>query len=112
MSCRRMQFLPRALRAFCPYWFPLRAIRTSGCVYSSLNLILASVAPPTRSPTRALTQGLPSRRRQFALDLGAMHDAALLGIEGVAAVHGAAVVPQHEVADAPDMLPGELRPVD
>jgi len=33
----------------------------------------------------------------------------LLGVERITAVHCAAVVPQHNVADPPDVLPGELR---
>ena len=35
--------------------------------------------------------------------------AARLGIEGVAAMHGGAVVPQHEVAHAPALIPAMLR---
>src|SRR5262249_61449556 len=49
---------------------------------------------------------------QLAFDLGAMHDPPAAGIECVAPVHGAAIVPQHEIADAPDLLPGEFRPID
>src|SRR5581483_11143134 len=51
-------------------------------------------------------------RPRVALDLSAMHDAPAVRVEGIAPVHGAAVVPQNEVADAPDMLPGEFRAVD
>src|ERR1700730_11301130 len=57
------------------------------------------------------TPALPALRRpRFALDLGAMHDAPRTGVERVAPVHGAAIVPQHQIADAPHVLPGELRP--
>ena len=44
-----------------------------------------------------------------ALDLGAMHDAALRAVERIAAMHGRAVVPHHEVAQLPDMLVDEAR---
>ena len=43
--------------------------------------------------------------RTLALDLRAVHDAPRSGIERVAAVHDAAVVPQHEVAGAPLVAP-------
>jgi len=36
-----------------------------------------------------------------------VHDAAGGGIEGLAAMHGATVVPQHEVADPPGLVPGK-----
>src|SRR5581483_10825527 len=50
------------------------------------------------------------RRRRRTLDLRAMHDAARRGIEGVAAVHGGAVIPEHDVARAPAMRPDILWP--
>src|SRR5215469_9598999 len=53
-----------------------------------------------------------SDRARVALDLGAVHDSSAVRIKCVASVHGTAVVPQHEVADAPDVLPGELRARD
>jgi sodium-dependent dicarboxylate transporter 2/3/5 len=43
--------------------------------------------------------------RMLSLDLGAVHDAARSGIERVAAVHDAAVVPQDEIAGAPAVTP-------
>ena len=51
-------------------------------------------------------------RPLLALDLGAVHDAPAARVERIAPMHGAAIVPQHQIADAPDVLPGELRPVD
>src|SRR5207237_4899915 len=36
------------------------------------------------------------------------HQAAGRGVEGVAAVHRAAIVPPHEIADLPFLCPGEL----
>ena len=45
--------------------------------------------------------------RALSLDLGAMHDAPGSRIERVAAVHDAAVVPQHEIAGAPLVTPGQ-----
>src|SRR6266540_2191380 len=45
--------------------------------------------------------------RAGALELGAVHQAAGRGVEGVAAVHRAAVVPPDEVADQPFLGPGE-----
>src|SRR5262245_65189351 len=53
-----------------------------------------------------------SGRPLVAFDLGAVHDPSGAGIECVAPVHGAAIVPEHEIADAPDVLPGEFRPID
>src|SRR5713101_7038744 len=53
-----------------------------------------------------------SGRPLLALDLGPVHDPPCVRIECIAPVHGAAVVPQHNIADAPDVLPGELRPID
>src|SRR5207342_507469 len=65
------------------------------------------------SGARALPRGCRSGGRPLlALDLGAVHDPPALRIERVAPVHGAAIVPQHETADTPDMLPGEFRPID
>src|ERR1700682_45789 len=46
--------------------------------------------------------------RCFAFHLGAMHDAARVLIERVAAVHGAAVIPQHEITRTPYVVPREL----
>src|ERR1700720_2118791 len=51
---------------------------------------------------------ISSHRPGFALDLGAVHDTPRGGVEGIAAVHHAAVVPQNEVADTPIIVPGEL----
>src|ERR1051325_6594020 len=54
----------------------------------------------------------PRARRNLALDLGAMHDAPRRVIERVAPMHGGAVVPQQEIADAPAMLIAQIRPLD
>lgn len=43
-----------------------------------------------------------------ALDLGAVQDPASVGIEGVAAVHRRAVIPQHQVAWLPLVAPGKF----
>jgi len=43
--------------------------------------------------------------RALSLDLGAVHDAPRAGVERVAPVHDAAVVPQHEISHAPSMAP-------
>src|SRR5215813_4845371 len=53
-----------------------------------------------------------SDRPRVALDLGAVHDATAVGIEGITPMHGAAIVPQHQIAYAPDVLPAELRSVN
>ena len=42
-----------------------------------------------------------------AADLGPVQDAAVLAVEGIAPMHGAAVVPQHHIAEAPSMAPDE-----
>ena len=46
--------------------------------------------------------------RFAALDLGSMHDPAIASIKRVATVHGATIVPQHEVAFTPTMVPTEF----
>src|SRR5258707_15436770 len=55
-------------------------------------------APPGRSP----------RQHRLADDLCAVHQAAQALVESVAAVHDAAVVPHHEIAGAPLLVPGEV----
>src|SRR5204863_6060877 len=66
----------------------------------------AIAAPPSRrKPPDAF------RRRSNwagAFELGAVHQAAGRGVKGVAAVHRAAIVPPHEIADLPFLGPGEL----
>src|SRR5215471_18526597 len=47
-------------------------------------------------------------RPPFAFDLGTVHQTARIAIEWIATVHGAAVVPQNEIADLPDIVPGQL----
>src|SRR6478672_5442356 len=59
-----------------------------------------------------LATACASGRPLLAFDLGAMHDPPAGRIESVAPVHGAAVIPQNEIADAPSVLPCELRPSD
>ncbi len=49
-----------------------------------------------------------SRQHRLADDLRAVHQAAQALVEGVAAMHDAAVVPQHQVAGAPLLVPGEV----
>src|SRR5262245_41204936 len=41
-----------------------------------------------------------------------MHHSPATRIEGVPSVHGAAIVPQYEIADAPNVLPRKLRSID
>src|SRR5215470_562999 len=65
--------------------------------------------PPTRS-CPVLSLSLDVARKRIALDLGAVHDAPALGIERVAAVESAAVVPQDEIVQSPFLAEGELRP--
>src|ERR1700704_7217550 len=59
-------------------------------------------------PIVLVWSGREGLRPVAALDLGAMHDAARLAVERIAAVHGRAVVPHHEVAQLPDMLVDEV----
>src|SRR5579859_2116859 len=56
-----------------------------------------------RSRSRECSGGGPL----LALDLRAMHDPAAPRVESVAPMHGAAVVPEHEITHAPLVLPGE-----
>src|SRR4029077_5541956 len=46
-------------------------------------------------------------QHRLADDLRAVHQPAQALVEGVAAVHYAAIVPHHEIADAPLLVPGE-----
>jgi hypothetical protein len=47
-------------------------------------------------------------QRAFALDLSAIQQATIVGIERIAPMHGAAVVPNYNVAKAPALVPTEL----
>ena len=79
-------------------------IKRRGCL-----LLARTASSPQRSAASAIRgSGGPL----LALDLGAVHDPARIRVERVASVHGAAIVPQDEIADAPDVLPGEFRPID
>ena len=48
----------------------------------------------------------------LALDLSAVHDAARIRVERIASVHGAAIIPHDEIADAPDVLPCKFRSIN
>src|SRR5262245_17866445 len=75
---------------------------------------LAPLGPPALAMIAAAARQAKrgSRRPRFALDLGAMHDPARIRVEGVAPVHSAAVVPEHEIAHPPDVFPGEFASAD
>ncbi len=65
-------------------------------------------ARPLLRAVRTAGGGLPlARQHRLADDLGAVHQAAQAFVERVAAMHDAAVVPHHEVADPPLLVPGE-----
>src|SRR5579872_550022 len=63
--------------------------------------------PPDICWRRRVTAAL-RYRSCLTLHLRPVHDPAALRIKRVPPVHGAAVVPQHEVADAPHVVPREL----
>src|SRR6266436_6969215 len=70
-------------------------------------------ATPIRVTMRLAVQGRAGsghlrRGRALAGQRGAAHVALLVGGEGPAAMHGATVVPHHEVADAPLVRVDEL----
>ena len=80
---------------------------------------------PRPCPNRDIAIGLSSAMRDIraplaprlrwslrALDLGAVHDAARVWIERVASVHGAAIIPHDEIADAPGVLPCKFRSIN
>src|SRR5947209_15356159 len=48
-----------------------------------------------------------SGRPLLTLDLSAVHDAPAVAVERIAPMHGTAIVPKNEVADAPGVLPGK-----
>jgi hypothetical protein len=52
------------------------------------------------------------RRSLLALDLGAVHNAARIRVERIASVHGAAIIPHDEIADAPNVLPCKFRSIN
>src|SRR3954462_1323502 len=84
---------PSTLDRFAPFTaHPRRSTRTS-------------VAARASECNRQL-QGSAGQHR-LADDLGAVHQAAQAFVEGVAAMHDAAVVPHHEIADPPLLIPGE-----
>ena len=59
-------------------------------------------ATPEQRQRLGAARGSTYRTRLVvALDLGAMHDAARTGVEGITPVHGAAVVPHQHITDAP-----------
>src|SRR5215475_12526328 len=72
-------------------------------------------SPPASGAWEPTGPGVSGRRvhgrhgRRLPLDLGPMHHAALRVVEGIAAMHGAAVVPEQEVADTPGVLVTEFR---
>src|SRR4051812_21418617 len=80
----------------------------------SANARPGRAASPSASRSRRLMMALPgdSGGSLLAPDLGAVHDASAPWIECIAPVHGAAIVPQDEIPDAPDVPPRELRPID
>ena len=43
-----------------------------------------------------------------ALELRSVHQPASCGVKGVAAMHGAAIVPPYQIADPPFLAPGEF----
>ena len=62
--------------------------------------------------TTVLEMPNASDRPRVAFDLGAMHNPPAIWVKGVAPMHRAAIVPQNEIANAPDMLPNEFWPID
>src|SRR6516162_6284172 len=74
-----------------------------------------AAAPPTSvMNSRRLMHPCAPRLRWslLALDLGAVHDAARIRVECVASVHGAAIIPHDEIADAPNVLPRKFRSIN
>src|SRR6202012_1984152 len=72
----------------------------------------ASVAMVTISPIACRTLALPpgtASVRSIAADLGAMHHPLIVVLERVAAMHRTAIVPDHDIAFAPDLGPPEFR---
>src|SRR5215831_937251 len=47
-------------------------------------------------------------KRAVAFDLRAMHQPPVAGVELIATMQNTAIVPQHEVADPPLLIPGQL----
>src|SRR5215475_8125179 len=89
---------------------PMRRIRSPCCARAAIGHVAA--APP-RSVMKSRRLMHPSaarlRRSLLALDLGAVHNAARIRVERIASVHGAAIIPHDEIADAPGVLPCKFR---
>jgi hypothetical protein len=73
-----------------------------GAICGGGSLMTNMRGPPGwfRREANATALGVP-----IALDLRAVHDPSRVGIERIAPVHGAAIVPQHQVADPPGVVP-------
>src|SRR5262245_41305768 len=83
----------------------------AGCC-ARAESIHAAAAPPITS-RRFMHPSAPLLRWSLrALDLGAVHDAARIRVERIAPVHGAAIIPHDEIADAPDVLPCKFRSIN
>jgi sodium-dependent dicarboxylate transporter 2/3/5 len=82
---------PTTIIPYSAGYFSIRDMAKAGVV---MTIAAAACVAATQYVERALS-----------LDLGAVHDASGPGIERVAAVHDAAVVPQHQIAGAPVMPP-------
>jgi solute carrier family 13 (sodium-dependent dicarboxylate transporter), member 2/3/5 len=82
---------PTTIIPYASGYFSIRDLAKAGVV---MTIAAAACVAATQYVERALS-----------LDLGAVHDAPRAGVERVPTVHDAAVVPQHEIADAPSMAP-------
>ena len=82
---------PTTIIPYSSGYFSIRDMAKAGV---AMTMVAAACVAATQLASRAL-----------AFDLGAVHDAPRSRIEPVATVHDAAIVPQHQVADAPAMPP-------
>src|SRR5262245_55046061 len=91
---------------------PRRRTRSPCCARAASD---HAAAPPISVMTsrRFMHPSAPLLRWSLlALDLGAVHDAARIRVERIAPVHGAAIIPHDEIADAPDVLPCKFRSIN
>src|SRR4051812_474294 len=73
---------------------------------------MAGSSPIMTNKSSSLSRLDPRSWRAASLDLRSVHDAAGCAIERIPPVHGGAIVPQQQVADAPAVLIAQIGPLD
>src|SRR6185437_4269046 len=85
---------------------PARSCSPGPCASCTLMSELEARGPHERAG-RPRSGKTSARQHRLADDLRAVHETAQAFVEGVEAVHDAAVVPHDGIADSPRLVPGE-----